>query len=561
MRSLNRQFIILLTVVVMLLCALVVSGPAVLQAQTIQVLSADPPSTTQGTMNLNVLIKGKGFKNGAIAKFLVTGTPDTGGVSVNSTSFIDSADLIANINVADAAVLSKYDIQVTNADGRSGKGTELFTVNKKQTACVPPNPVPSSAYCLSGSPGVAGCLDSNFGSGTGRVMIPPGMTVNGLAIQTVAGEDRIVAVGKSADPCTGQSGDWIVTRYHPDGTLDTDFGPDKNGIIKGGYPGGQALASAVVVAQPGNKLVVAGTAPSGKLSYAAMVARYNEDGSPDTTFGTGGVVSVPLGKTGAGWVDAIALQSDGQIVAAGCAAYPCRLAVFRLSASGVLDTSFNTGGTFKGQYIYTAYASEGRSVAIQPLGTGWRIVVAGYVYRTYTSAVLFGLASNGKLDATFGSSGIVWTDFPGSDWAQYFGIALDSSNRLVAVGQTRTGTGMARYDQAGGYDSSFGTDGIVTTSTGEASAVAIQPDGYILVAGTTGNGQAGMTNWRFTPTGAPDTSFGNLGLVNECFSDYCSAFSNALVLASDGTFLSCGGTTTTDGINKYEYAALARYWR
>ena len=108
------------------------TAPAAL-AQEVQVTSADPPAAAQGTINLNVTIKGKGFKNGALAKFFVTGTADPGGVRVNSTAFISGSELRANIDVADAATIAKFDIVVLNSNGRSGKGTELFAVLEKGT--------------------------------------------------------------------------------------------------------------------------------------------------------------------------------------------------------------------------------------------------------------------------------------------------------------------------------------------------------------------------------------------------------------------------------------------
>jgi hypothetical protein len=103
----------------------------------IQVTAANPPAADQGTINLNVQVTGKGFKNGAKAKWFVTGTTDTGGVSVNSTTFVSSTEVTANITVADDATIANYDIQVLNSDGRGGKGTELFAVKAKggPTSC------------------------------------------------------------------------------------------------------------------------------------------------------------------------------------------------------------------------------------------------------------------------------------------------------------------------------------------------------------------------------------------------------------------------------------------
>jgi hypothetical protein len=94
----------------------------------VQVTAADPMAAAQGTINLNVRVTGKGFKNGAKAKWFVTGTTDPGGVTVNSTTFVSSSELTANITVSDTAIIDNFDIQVLNTDGRGGKGTELFAV-------------------------------------------------------------------------------------------------------------------------------------------------------------------------------------------------------------------------------------------------------------------------------------------------------------------------------------------------------------------------------------------------------------------------------------------------
>ncbi|MFN2530744.1 MAG: hypothetical protein ABR555_05570 [Pyrinomonadaceae bacterium] len=103
----------------------------------VQVTAANPASAEQGTVNLNVRVLGKGFKNGAKTNWFVTGTTDPGGVRVNSTTFVSSTELNANITVPDGATIASYDIQVLNSDGRGGKGTELFAVTAKgnQTSC------------------------------------------------------------------------------------------------------------------------------------------------------------------------------------------------------------------------------------------------------------------------------------------------------------------------------------------------------------------------------------------------------------------------------------------
>ena len=107
------------------------SAPPV-AAQDIVVSAADPPSAAQGTINLDVTIKGRNFKRGAVSRFLKTETGDPTKITVKSTTFVSRTELRANIDIADTTeALGKFDIEVQNADGRTGKGIELFTVTEK----------------------------------------------------------------------------------------------------------------------------------------------------------------------------------------------------------------------------------------------------------------------------------------------------------------------------------------------------------------------------------------------------------------------------------------------
>ena len=99
-------------------------------AQVIQVDSALPDNAAQGTLSLPVTIRGSGFKKGAKAKFYLGGTTNPAGITVSSTRFIDSTQLVATIDVDATATVAGFDIIVQNTDGRTGKGTELFTVAK-----------------------------------------------------------------------------------------------------------------------------------------------------------------------------------------------------------------------------------------------------------------------------------------------------------------------------------------------------------------------------------------------------------------------------------------------
>jgi hypothetical protein len=97
-------------------------------AQNITVTATNPNTAPQDTIALDVTINGSGFKRGAKAKWFVTGTTNPGGVTVNSTNYVSSSQLIANITVAADAVISDFDVQVANNDGRTGVGIEAFTI-------------------------------------------------------------------------------------------------------------------------------------------------------------------------------------------------------------------------------------------------------------------------------------------------------------------------------------------------------------------------------------------------------------------------------------------------
>jgi hypothetical protein len=99
----------------------------------VQVDSATPSAAPQGSINLDVAIKGNGFKKGAAAQWFVTGTTNPGGVTVNSTTFKGATQLTANITIAPNAVINGFDIVVRNTDGRTGKGTDKFAVTVKGT--------------------------------------------------------------------------------------------------------------------------------------------------------------------------------------------------------------------------------------------------------------------------------------------------------------------------------------------------------------------------------------------------------------------------------------------
>jgi len=163
----------------------------------VQVNAADPPATEQGTINLNVKVTGKGFKNGAQAKWFVTGTTNPGGVTVNSTTFVSSTELTANITVADTATIANFDIQVLNSDGRGGKGTELFAVTAKGNSAnnCTLQPLPS---------GISFVSSFNYVTASGAAAYGPALGISIRARQMTLNSAQVVVVGVGSPAGTGK---------------------------------------------------------------------------------------------------------------------------------------------------------------------------------------------------------------------------------------------------------------------------------------------------------------------------------------------------------------------
>jgi uncharacterized delta-60 repeat protein len=325
---------------------------------------------------------------------------------------------------------------------------------------------------------VDGTLDSSFGSG-GKATTDFGPLTNEVTGIAIQGDGKIVAVGFVQTP--GRGYDFGLARFNSDGTLDTSFG--SGGKVATDISGASDFAHSVVL-QPDGKIVVGGSTQTVR-SFDFAVARYKPDGSLDRRFGTGGISTVDFGREDE--VLAIALQPDGKIVAAGYAGRPGALEDFglaRFNTDGSLDTSFGASGKLTTDF---GFRDKAMGVLILPNG---QIVAAGYAGDSTDLNYGFALArysSDGLLDSTFGVNGAVITHFSGRiDEAH--ALALDADGGLVVVGESGGNLAVARYDIAGNLDATFGSNGFIgspfPTSQGTlGSAVAIQKTGTIFAAG------------------------------------------------------------------------------
>jgi len=334
------------------------------------------------------------------------------------------------------------------------------------------------------------------------------------------------------------NGDFTLARYNTDGSLDTSFGAAGKVATDFGSTSDQAFA---LVLQPDGKLVAAGSA-NGDFA----LARYNADGSLDPSFGTGGKVTTDFGTTGDTAL-ALVLQPDGKLVAAGSTSnFDCVLA--RYNADGSLDTNFGTGG----KVTTTGFGAS--ALILQPDG---KLVAAGDLFTVATNDN-FGLArynSDGSLDSTFGAGGEVLTDFGGEEFAT--ALVLQPDGKFVVAGVSSSGPdfALARYNTDGSLDTSFGSGGkVITAGFGSAAALVLQPDGKLVAAGDgflplATNDDFGLV--RYNPDGSLDTGFGAGGKVLTDFGGANDA-ATSLVLQPDGKIVAAG-------ISGGDFA-LARYF-
>jgi uncharacterized delta-60 repeat protein len=289
-----------------------------------------------------------------------------------------------------------------------------------------------------------GKLDSSFGSGGKATTFFGGLTneVTGVAIQ---GDGSIVAAGTAQTPDGGFH--FGLARFNSDGTPDPSFG--SGGKIATVING----VAHCVTLQSDGRIVVGGSIQTVR-NHDFAVARYKPDGSLDRKFGTDGISTVDFGREDE--ILAIALQPDGKIVAAGYAGRPGALEDFglaRFNTDGSLDTSFGAGGKLTTDF---GFRDKAMGVLILPNG---QIVAAGYAGDSTDLNYGFALArysSDGLLDSTFGVNGAVITHFSGRiDEAH--ALALDADGGLVVVGESGGSLAVARYDIAGNLDATFGS--------------------------------------------------------------------------------------------------------
>lgn len=314
-----------------------------------------------------------------------------------------------------------------------------------------------------------GSLDPTFGvdGNVTTVMGSTGGVAHSVAIQ---GDGRIIVAGGNSD--------FGLARYNVDGSLDTSFG--SFGRVITDFGSMDDLAFSVTVQSDGKIIAV------GRSGNGFGVARYNHDGSLDSSFHGNGMLTTILNSP-SDFATSVAIQGDGKIVVAGTpqgeGGY--QFAVVRYNVDGGIDTSFGSNGN--GKVMTAVYVGNGNfanSVAIQ--GDG-KIIVAGEAYNgSNDDFAVARFNSDGSLDTSFDGDGKLTTDFGGSE-DRGTSLGIQSNGKIVVAGWSDAhGFAVVRYRTDGSLDTSFGNGGKQTTDLGDsdrAAGMAIQTDGKIVVVG------------------------------------------------------------------------------
>ena len=370
----------------------------------------------------------------------------------------------------------------------------------------------------------AGQLDPTFGTGgivtTDFGNIRYSSNAATASAVTIQPDGKILVCG-GVPSSTGFSGA-ALARYNKDGSLDKGFG--NAGVVV--TPSLTPFTS--ITLQTDGKIVVAG--PSGGLKI--NVARYTTKGSLDSTFGTGGIFTSGF-IVGSDGPSNVIIQPDGKILVADGA-------MLRLLSDGQLDTSFGTAGQA------TVLGSNTASMALLPNG---RILV-GLALATgdfASSGFVTRYKSNGNLDTSFGINGQLASAGPANRLVLLStGEFLVDGSLANSLTGPSTGFAVSRYLGMGLADAKFATHGGVVTPvpnfpTIATSGLGVQSSGDIVTLGTA---SANFSNFvfaltRYTPAGKLDTTFGTNGIVTTSFgSDYVTA--NALAIQSDDKIVAVG---------------------
>jgi uncharacterized delta-60 repeat protein len=456
-----------------------------------------------------------------VAPNITTGGGATQTITVVYTD--NAAVDVSTIDVGDISVTGPGGpLPVTDAHVSGGNSA---TVTATYTVAAPGGTwdgADNGSYVVSVKANQVADTSGNFAggaSGSFSVNVPVGQTGNGsdqsfnngqgvgtnFVTEAVLSQPdgKVLAVGREGDLSAGSSRG-VIERLNADGTPDTSFG--SNGMIVG--TAGVNEAYYAVLMQDAGHVLVAGTS-GGDF----VLARYNASGKLDSAFANGGRILTDFG-TSSDTARGLALTAGGMIVAGGDSSG--NLAFARFDASGNLDPNFAQNG----RQLYGLGDGTNNGVGAIAVDGEGRVVAAG---AEGANVVVVRLTPAGEADGTFGTGGLVTvpglvarTDLGGPDRSE--GLAIQPDGQILIANRTATGKfGIVRLNTTGSLDTTFGINGLVSASFGgddDADSILLQSSGAIVVIGTSlqADGPDAAVG-VFDASGAPMTGFGNSGLM------------------------------------------------
>jgi uncharacterized delta-60 repeat protein len=355
-----------------------------------------------------------------------------------------------------------------------------------------------------------GSVDTSFGGGTGRVLVPTWYATVTTPVELADGK---ILVGTSTG---GTNADFKIIRLNADGSVDSTFGTNGSAVVPVGT--NNDLLRRIAVDANG-KIVIAGQVDSATGKDMAVV-RLNANGSLDTTFNGTGKMTVAV-ASGTNQVSALALTADGKVLVGGFApGTGSPMALVRVNADGTLDSTFGSSG------VLTVIGGAGPSqvTAIQVLASG-KILVGGNA-RTSTVAgadndpVLMRLNADGSPDTSFGTNGVV-KSHPTDANDNLTSMLVQPDGKIVTLGAVNVSSqslnglvAVTRYNADGSLDTAFGNGGSTRVSVhgiGEQVNSLALVNGKLVVFGSTINDLNYDTSnmlLRLNADGSLDSSFG-----------------------------------------------------
>ena len=401
-----------------------------------------------------------------------------------------------------------------------------------------------------------GSLDTSFG-GVGFVS---------TAVSTGAGDDRARAMMLQPDGKIVVVGacdnNFCLVRYHSDGTLDSSFG------IGGRVNETRAsttLTAYSAALQPDGKIVVVGNCIVG-LTATMCATRFMADGSLDSAFGTSAGWTLPNVTSGGDVAKAVALQTDGKIVLADvCTGFASPTAadfcLVRLNNNGTLDTTFNTTGMVTASFGGGAVNQGANAVAIQ---TDGKIVAAGYCATgTYDQICVARFLGNGTaLDGNFGSGGSVSLQAKAGMDNRAYSLSLLHNGKVLLGGECGTTPCAVRLLPDGALDPTFGSAGVVGVGgnalVGGVGAVALNFDGGLVLAGWSNPG-AGIDFRSVEALTAEGTSVYFRSYATRQYISGAPQGWNAVAIQPDGKIVVAAAIAQTGDNTKGDFL-VARYY-